>query len=276
MSAKKQTTRSNTVRHHSIRGRKRIASHERYQMRELLKNLASMLMTSGYNASDITRDLAAACRQLTARKSIRSANRSSKIDHMHVISHWYRDPDFLDSAGKPRKLPIGGAQPSLTKLIARVLPGAAPRGVLESLTELGAVRQCEGRYEPTGIQVNFDGDKTHWAYWNMKALNSVLQNMTHNLSCDDGNLYLAKAAINPRFPVSELPNFHARMGRRALRYLSDIDAGMQRLEVSGRQQMTTEAGVLIFSFENPTRSVAGGPKVRKRALRKSSRLVTSD
>ena len=64
---------------------------------------------------------------------------SSTIDHTQIISHWYRDPDYLDSAGKPRKLAFAGAQPSLTGLISRVLPAASARGVLDSLLELRAV-----------------------------------------------------------------------------------------------------------------------------------------
>lgn len=251
-------------------------SEERSQLQEILNNLASMLMMSGCSAEDLAQEFATVCRQLSAQRSTGAASCASKIDHIHVISHWYRDPDYLDSAGKPLKLTFAGAQPSLTRLIARVLPGASPRGVLDLLLELGAVRQSGGRYEPTGLQVNFDGNRAHWAYWNMKALHSVLQNMVHNLSCGEGQQYLAKAAINPRFPVSELPAFHARMSRQALRFLNDIDAGMQRLEVSGWQEQTVETGVLMFSFENPSRLGKGRSTTSGRAPRKAQRPGTAD
>jgi len=253
-----------------------VVSDERKQLQEILNNLASMLMMSGCSSEDLAQEFAAVCRQLSARRSKDSVSRSSKIDHMHVMSHWYRDPDYLDSEGKPLKLPFSAAKPSLTRLISRVLPGASARGVLESLLELGAVRESGGRYQPTGLNVNFSGDRAHWAYWNMKALQSVLQNMVHNLSHAEGQLYLAKAALNPRFPVSKLPAFHARMSRRALRFLSDIDADMQRLEVSGWEEQTTETGVLMFSFENPIRSGIGRPTTSGRAPRKAPRPVTAD
>ena len=253
MSSKRRTARPSGVGRGGVRGRPPGVSEERSQLQEILSNLASMLIMSGCSAEELSQEFASVCRQLSAQQSTSAASGTSKIDHTHVISHWYRDPDYLDSAGKPVKLPFAGAQPSLTRLIARVLPGASPRGVLDLLLELGAVRQRGSRFEPTGLQVNFDQNREHWAYWNMKALQSVLQNMVHNLSCGEGQQYLAKAAINPRFPVSELPAFHARMSRRALRFLNDIDAGMQRLEVSGWQEQTVEAGVLMFSFENPSR-----------------------
>jgi hypothetical protein len=253
-----------------------LVSDERLQLQEILNNLASMLMMSGCSAEDLAQEFATVCRQLSARDSTDSVSRSSKIDHIHVISHWYRDPDYLDSAGKPRKLAFAGARPSLTRLITGVLPGTSPRGVLDSLLELGAVRRRGERYEPTGLSVNFDQDRAHWAYWNRKALHSVLQNMVHNFSCAKGHLYLARAAINPRFPVSKLPGFHARMGRRALRFLHDVDSSMQRLEVSGWQEQTTETGVLVFAFENPIRSDIGGSALRERPRRKSSRAVSSD
>jgi hypothetical protein len=228
---------------------------------------------SGCSSEDLAREFAVMCRQLSTRRSTRSLSRSSKIDHIHIISHWYRDPDYLDSVGKPRKLAFAGAQPSLIRLIARVLPGASPRGVLDSLLELGAVRQSGRRYEPTGTNVDFDQNSAHWAYWNRKALHSVLQNMVHNLSCAPGHLYLARAAINPRFPMSKLPGFHARMSRRAIRFLHDVDAGMQRLEASGWQEPTTETGVLVFAFENPIRSSVGGNATRQRPQRQSPRAV---
>jgi hypothetical protein len=253
-----------------------VVPEERKQLQEILNNLASMLMMGGCSAEDLAQEFATVCRQLSARHSTESESRSSKIDHIHVISHWYRDPDYLDSAGKPRNLAFAGAQPSLTRLISRVLPGVPPRSVLDSLLELGAVRHRGGRYEPTGVEVNFDGNRAHWAYWNTKALHSVLQNMVHNLSSTEGPLYLAKAAINPRFPVSQLPAFHARMKRGALRFLNDIDASMQRLEVSGWQEQTIETGVLVFSFENPIRSEVAGTTISERAPRKSSRIAASD
>ncbi len=251
-------------------------SDERKQLQEILGNLASMLMMSGCSAQDLAQEFATVCRELKARRPTRSARGGSKIDHIHVISHWYRDPDYLDSSGKPRKLTFAGAQPSLTGLISRVLPGVSPRDVLDLLLELGAVRPSRGRYEPTGLQVNFDGNREHWAYWNMKALHSVLQNMVHNLSCGEGQQYLAKAAINPRFPVSALPAFHARMSRQALRFLNDIDAGMQRLEVTDWQEQTVETGVLMFSFENPSGMGMGRSTTSGRAPRKERRPVSPD
>jgi hypothetical protein len=254
-----------------------VVTEDRQQLQEILNNLASMLMMSGCSAQDLAGEFATVCRALNARRSAGPQSRSSKIDHTHVISHWYRDPDYLDSSGKPRKLAFSGAQASLSKLITRVLPGASARGVLDSLLEIGAIRRSGERYEPTGLTVNFDQNRAHWAYWNRKALHSVLQNMVHNLSCGAGDMFLARAAINPRFPVSELPGLHARMSRRALRFLNDVDAGMQRLEVSDWQEQTTETGVLVFAFENSTPSRVGETATgRQLPQRKSSRTVASD
>jgi hypothetical protein len=276
LNSRRRTARPSGVRRGGVRGGQPLASDELQQLREILNNLASMLMMSGCSAEELAREFAAVCRQLSTRRTSRSVSSSSKFEHIHIISHWYRDPDYLDSVGKPRKLAFAGARPSLTRLISRVFPDASPRGVLDSLLELGAVRQSGDRYEPTGLIVNFDQNRAHWAYWNRKALHRVLQNMVHNFTCPAGQLYLARAAVNPRFPVSELPEFHARMGRRALRFLHDVDASMQRLEVSGWQEQTTETGFLVFGFENPIRSGGGGSTPSKRAPRKSSRVVPAD
>jgi hypothetical protein len=253
-----------------------VTSDERQRLKEILNNLASILIMSGCSAEDLAREFATVCRQLKGRRPTEPMSCSSKIDHAQIISQWYRDPEYLDPAGKPRKLAFAGAQPSLTGLISRVLPGASPRGILDSLLELRAVRHSAGRYEPTGIQVKFDGNRAQWAYWNMKALQDVLQGMVHNYTCGPEQQFLAKAARHPRIPISELPAFHARIKRRALRFLNDVDAGMQRLERPGGQEQTTETGVLMFSFENPIRSSAGGSTTGKRAPRKSPRIVAAD
>ncbi len=110
----------------------------------------------------------------------------------------------------------------------------------------------------------------------MKALHGVLQNMVHNFACAPEDQYFAKAAINPRVPVSELPALHARVFPLALRFLNEVDASMQRLEVSGVQEPTTEMGVLVLAFENPICSGLGGSKPSERAARKSSPDVAPD
>jgi hypothetical protein len=253
-----------------------VVSDERLQLQEILNNLASVLIMSGCSAEDLAQEFATVCRQLKGRRPTESMRSSSKIDHAQIISHWYRDPDYLDAVGKPRRLAFAGAQPSLTGLISRVLPGASPRVILDSLLELRAVRLSGGRYEPTGIHVRFDRNRAHWTYWNMKALRDVLQSMVHNYTCRPEQQYLAKAARHPRLPVSELPAFHARIERRAFRFLNDIDASMQRLERSSSQEQTTEMGVLVFAFENPVRSQATGSTTSVRVRRKSPRVVASD
>ncbi len=276
MSAKGQKTRPRGGRRGGSPTGELLAFDDLQQLRVILSNLVSVLIMSGYSSEELAREFAAMCRQLSASRSARSVSRSFKFENMHIISHWYRDPDYLDPLGKPRRLAFTGSPPALSKLITRVLPGASPRGVLESLLELGAIRQVGERYEPTGLFVGINEESAHWGYWNKKALHSVLQNMVHNYGAAAGHMHLARGAFNPRFPVSELPKFHARMQRQALRFLNDVDASMQRLEVSGWEKETTETGVLMFAFENPIRSGVGQASPIKNPRRKSSRTVPPD
>jgi hypothetical protein len=273
LNAKAPKSRSKGAHRSGSRSGQPLALEDLQQLREILSNLVSVLIMSGYSSEDLAREFAAMCRQLSASRSARSVSRSFNFDHMHIISHWYRDPDYLDSVGKPRKLAFSIGKPSLTMLIGRVLPGASPRGVLDSLLELGAIRRSGRRYEPAGLLVGINEDSAHWPYWNKKALHSVLQNMVYNYRAAPGQMHLARGAFNPRFPVRELPRFHARMHRQALRFLNDVDASMQRLEVSGWEERTTEMGVLMFAFENPICSGVGGTSTRQPPQRKTSRTV---
>ncbi len=275
MSSKRRIARPSGARR-VARGGRPVAPDERQQLQEILRSLASILIMSGYRAQDFARQFNTVCRQLKSPSPAVSMSRSSTIDHTQIISKWYRDPAYLDSAGKPRKLAFAGVQPSLSGLISCVLPDASARGVLDSLLELRAVRQNGGRYEPTGIQVQFDGNRAHWAYWNMKALHALLRSMVHNYTCKTEQIFLAKMASHPHLPISELPAFHARIQHRALRFLNEVDASMQRIEKPGLQEQRMETGVLMFSFENPVLSGAGESKKSKSVRRRSPRTVAPD
>lgn len=259
MTARRQKRSSGGKPEQSDRQREAQASNGLQQLREILSNVANLLLMNGCSSEEVTREFNSVCQDLSRRPAVRTVQKPSKIDHAHIISHWYRDPNYLDAGGRPRSLAFEGRKPSLTSLISSVLPGEAPRKVTHSLLELGAIRRRGRGYEPTGMNVLFDGHSDHWAFWYMKALHAASVNMVHNLSCTPGRGYTALAATNPRFPVGELANFHKRVNRRTLRFLSEIDANMQRMEVADESQPTTECGVVVFAFEKPVNSRKGTP-----------------
>ena len=64
-----------------------------------------------------------------------------------VVGRWMSDPQFLDSAEAPAKLPKSGSEPSFDTLASSVSNDVRPRAVLDELIRLGVVRETDGAIE---------------------------------------------------------------------------------------------------------------------------------
>ena len=233
--------------------------------REMLTSLAQILATAGERPEAMSQEFSRICRGLEPPEGTNGNSRASRLNDAHVISHWYSDPQYLDGSGMPRALAFAGPTPSLNGLIAQVLPEANPEAILASLKDLGAVREERGLYRPTARYVSFAEQREDTIFWLLTALRGVLHAIEYNAAADPVDRILARAAINPRFPVRALPVFHAGLRNHAGEFLKHVDADMQLREVPGSDEGTTELGVVVLAFENPqvtgrkTGSKAGTP-----------------
>jgi hypothetical protein len=62
---------------------------------------------------------------------------------------------------------------------------------------------------------------------------------------------LERTAVNPHFPISELPHFHRRLKSRAADFLWAADDHMRRREARTATEPVTRVGVGVFAFEDP-------------------------
>ncbi len=60
-----------------------------------------------------------------------------------VVLRWRRDPRFLDEEGLPNRLSLNGTSPSFSELVDASAPGEDWRRLMESMTELGVVRNVD-------------------------------------------------------------------------------------------------------------------------------------
>jgi hypothetical protein len=60
-----------------------------------------------------------------------------------VVLKWRRDPRFLDQEGLPNRLSLNGQSPSFAELVEASAPGQDWRRLMESMIELGVVRNTE-------------------------------------------------------------------------------------------------------------------------------------
>src|SRR2546421_8600819 len=94
--------------------------------RAVVERPAQVLISNGAPPWQLSQQFARACRRaIPPPRPSRRAGLTS-LDHSHVLSHWYRDPRFLDASGAPKALPLAGPGVSLKALVRRVFPRAQP------------------------------------------------------------------------------------------------------------------------------------------------------
>ena len=115
-----------------------------------LSRLARILVHGGHSPKRLWRDFRDICSELKEPTRPWDPTRLTfYYDLPHIIAYWHSDPLYLDGKGVPVALPLRGRGPSLSALIAHVLPGEDPVSVAESLVRSNSVRRRRGLYTPT-------------------------------------------------------------------------------------------------------------------------------
>jgi len=218
--------------------------------REVLERVAHILVRTGHSPEALEREFHEVCARFN--EPSRRWN-PKELDYFadipHVIAHWHADPEYLDSRGAPRPLPLRGRRPSLYALIRRVLPAEQPASVAESLARVKALRRRGGLYVPRARHFTYPDNiaRIH----GLTALLGMLRTVEHNVA-DRRKLapILERAAVNPTFPASALPAFHRRLRALASEFLWTIDRDMRRQEVAKMGGARVRLGVGVFAFDN--------------------------
>jgi hypothetical protein len=247
--------------------------------REFLEPLARILNACGCTPEELKREFAAVCGKL--KKPTRRFEHWTPeyVAHLsHVIARWHADEQYVDGEGHPNALPLEGPGPSLKELILKVLPDEDPAQAVKSLIELQGVRRQGKRYLPTDKYLALNRrPRAVWAH-GLTAVLGVLKTVEHNVSAPPGKRLLERVAVNPRFPVAELPRLHRSFKAEVPDILWKFDRKMGRKEAHGKSQRFTRVGIGLYVFEDPqvTGVVRGkrrpkGRVSRGRALKRSRR-----
>lgn len=234
--------------------------------REFLERLARILVHAGHSPAELAREFREICSRLK-RQSQRwnEAHLAYFVDLTHVNTHWHDDPKYLDSAGRPIALPLHGRGPSLTTLIEHALPAEDPEAVARTLMRVRAIRRRGSLYEPTERYVVYQSAKAR--LHGLTALLGMLRTVEHNVARRrKSRPMLERTALNPGFPVSELPAFHRRLNAAAEEILWTLDGDMRRREAAHRDGPRVRLGVGIYAFEEPVRPERE-PRKHRRARR---------
>lgn len=220
---------------------------------EFLERLARILVHAGHSPAELAREFREICSRLK-RRSQRwdESHLAYFVDLSHVNTVWHSDPEYLDFAGKPMALPLHGRGRSLTTLIEHALPGEDPAAVARTLIHVRGIRRRLGLYEPTERYVVYESAKAR--LHGLTALLGMLRTVEHNVARGRKTApILERTALNPSFPVSELPAFHRRLNAAAEEILWTLDGDMRRREASNRGGRRVRLGVGIYAFEESVR-----------------------
>jgi hypothetical protein len=244
--------------------------------RAFLEPLARILNISGCHPKDLQREFVRVCQDLPNPKRAWEPLRPGDLaDLSHVLARWHADEQYVDADGRPVPLQLEGPEPSLKGLISRVLPGIDPGQAIQWLTELKAIRREGKRLLPTDKYLAFNRlPIAAWAH-GLAAVLGMLRTVEHNISAPPQRRLLERMAVNPRFPVRALPQFHRELKRQAGEIVWRFDSDMRREEARRKGEPVTRLYIGLYAFEDPLVTGNGGSANRRARTKRLAKRRSS-
>ncbi|MCK5858397.1 DUF6502 family protein [Abyssibacter sp.] len=178
----------------------------------------------------LTRKEVKRLRETRAQKTETSTNHMNRATR--VLSGWFRDPDFCDEKGQPRRLNMTDDGLQFPALVRRYSGDMPPRAMLEELRRVNAVRVDE-----KGIQVlsrsfvpaGGDPDSLRMFGLAMSDLGHTIdRNLNDGTSSEEllFQRYVSNAQLNPRM----VPLFKRLLAERGMQLLESLDDWMSSNE----------------------------------------------
>jgi hypothetical protein len=173
-----------------------------------------------------------------------------------VIAGWRREREFLDDAGRPAALPVGGESGSFTSLVRRFSGDMPVRAVLDELRRVGAITELDdGRIELVTrayVPKTSETDKLHILGTDAAHLIATID---HNLRSDSPEPLFQRKVAYDNVPDHVLPDFRRLSAEKAQLLLEELDRWLAQhdrdtepsIEGTGRNW----AGMGIYYFEAP-------------------------
>jgi hypothetical protein len=178
---------------------------------------------------------------------------------VRVLTGWVRDPDFLDAAGRPRALPLDGAQ-GFAALVRRHSGDMPARAVLDELHRVGAVERLDEQhvqlhthaYVPTGSASDKLGILGH-------DVAALIETIDHNIQHGADDPRFQRKVMYDAIRESDLPAFRKLSATQAQSLLERMDRWLQlrdpadaaRNEEGSADTSRRRVGLGIYYFEEP-------------------------
>jgi hypothetical protein len=212
-----------------------------------------LLARCGCSPSDIGKEVLKACRRLPKSSAQNSRATVPEVEGAaHALTLWFSDPEYLDSNGNPRPLPVRGHAPSLESLSCRVDPRLDVQEVLRHLLGRSVLRRVKARYVPRHRVLFLRGFGSLYHSRSLRTLLAILSTLDHNGQPRRSSAWFERFAVNPRIPVSQVPGFDQRLRRRGDSFIVETDADLLGCERARKpDEQTVCVGVGVYRFEEP-------------------------
>jgi hypothetical protein len=216
----------------------------------------------GYSPQDIADQAAVETARIP--QGVRRGGNGSRIDQddwARVVTLWSTEPEYVDDNGAPRTLPIAGPPPSIEALLRRVDSKLTVKEACNSLLRTGAARKVGRRLavEAHPALVHPPGTDEQSAH-HLRVLNALLWNFEHNANLTGRAVpWVERVATAQTFPESALTTYSVDAEKRAMAFLKQEDALMQRLVKSTGskgQQLRAHLHVIFSAPEYESSRVA--------------------
>lgn len=219
---------------------------------EGIERFVRLLAHCGCETDAVLEQVRRACAKIPQRwvNEAQAAPRELR-DATHVLTVWFSEPAYLDSAGMPRPLPLRGPGYSLERLVSSINPGLDPAAVLTYLVKGRAVRRRGSRYVPRSRALSLRGMRGPNEFRNLRGLLAMLRTIEHNnRPRRQAPSWFEFSAENPRIPKRACGKFDEFVSVRAMRYLYDADSELRRLELTCKPgEPTVRLGTGVYRFE---------------------------
>jgi hypothetical protein len=236
---------------------------------EALDRIVGLLVRNGVQQAAIENAWRNACEKHSRRRRSAPADTlATQYEATLVLAAWYTDLDYLDPEGRPIRLPLTGAAPSLHALIKRVGLKVSARDMVRSLERIKAVRSVGQEYVPlrrakallgTGRLANRETLRLV-----VRLLRSIDENRTQRRAAHLDEIKVVTALEGTEVPVRLRSVCRAQLTRDIQQFLRELESRMLRYErarVPGEPLMHTGIGVFHFEEAPPE----GPRRVRSRA-----------
>lgn len=172
-----------------------------------------------------------------------------------VLAAWARERDFIDEAGRPRRLPLADGTGSFAELVRRFSGDMPVRAVLDELVRLGAARRTDDGFVEY-VRPMFIG--RHTATQKLDLLGSdvadLIATIDHNVQHGDADPRFQRKVMYREMPASVVPEFRMLAAAHGMAVLQQLDVWL----AAHRE----DAGPSGPAGTAPTTPAGNAPKVR--------------